>query len=288
MDMASESGLKGQRLYDQVFSCLRNVVDNQLSKSLTGESAKFLLKRLQDHTFYVGRIDRAEARGAEPELNRLLTHLMAEQPPVIKPVSVPQYNLAFLLMAIQEAARDFRRQWQGILGIAPDSDYKPRSWQTIKALTRRYAENWGESFELRPTANLRTTLETAVSRFLESPIGWTGEPTPEQKRDAIERLKTAVARQLPDLTRRRLREHAQSSWHEAWVPRGTGSTITRRIRIEGIYQRQVPIPDARGDATVVDFMNEIQQAVTTALAEFEADVKAAAQNGVAAAPTKAA
>lgn len=274
MDMASASGLKGQRLHDQVFSGLRNVVDNQLSKSLTAESARFLLDRLQQHTYYIGRIDRAEAKGAEPELNRLLEHLMAEQPPVIRPVSVPEYNPAFLLMAIQEAAQDFRRQWQGILGIAANSDYKPRSWQTIKALSRRYAENWGENFELRPTANLRTTLEAAVSRFLESPIAWSGYPTAEQKRDAIERLKTAVTKQLPDLARRRLREQPQPSWQEAWAPRGAGSTVTRRIRIEGIYQRQVPIPDARGDKAVLEFMNEIEAAVKQALIEFEAEVSA--------------
>ena len=273
MDMASASGLKGQRLHDQVFSGLRNVVDNQLAKSLTSESARFLLDRLQEHTYYVGRIDKAEAKGAEPELNSLLAHLMAEQPPVIKPVSVPEYNPAFLLMAIQEAAQDFRRQWQGILGIASNSDYKPRSWQTIKALSRRYAENWGENFELRPTANLRTTLEAAVSRFLESPIGWSGDPTPEQKRDAIERIKTAVTRQLPDLARRRLREQPQPSWQEAWSPRGAGSTITRRIRIEGIYQRQVPIPDARGDKAVLEFMKEMEDAVQQALAVFKTEVE---------------
>ena len=276
MDMASASGLKGQRLHDQVFSGLRNVVDNQLSKTLAPESARFLIERLQGHTFYVGRIDKADAKGAEPELNRLLAHLMAEQPPVIKPVSVPRYNTAFLMMTIQEAARDFRRQWQGILGISQDSDYKQKSWQTIKALSRRYAENWGENFELRPTANLRTTLEAAVSRFLEGPIGWTGDPTPEQKRDAIERLKTAVTKQLPDLARRRLREKPQPSWHEAWAPRGAGSTITRRIRIEGIYQRWVPIPDSRGDQAVVEFMSEMEHAVNTALADFEAQVKAEA------------
>lgn len=273
MDMASASGLKGQRLHDQVFSGLRNVVDNQLAKSLTPESARFLLDRLHEHTYYVGRIDKAEAKGAEPELNKLLAHLMAEQPPVIKPVSVPEYNPAFLLMAIQEAAQDFRRQWQGILGITSNSDYKPRSWQTIKALSRRYAENWGENFELRPTANLRTTLEAAVSRFLESPIGWSGDPTPEQKRDAIERLKTAVTRQLPDLARRRLREQPQPSWQEAWTPRGAGSTITRRIRIEGIYQRQVPIPDARGDKAVLEFMKEMEDAVQQALVAFKTEVE---------------
>lgn len=273
MDMASASGLKGQRLHDQVFSGLRNVVDNQLAKSLTPESARFLLDRLQERTYYVGRIDKAEAKGAEPELNKLLAHLMAEQPPVIKPVSVPEYNPAFLLMAIQEAAQDFRRQWQGILGIASNSDYKPRSWQTIKALSRRYAENWGENFELRPTANLRTTLEAAVSRFLESPIGWSGDPTPEQKRDAIERLKTAVTRQLPDLARRRLREQPQPSWQAAWSLRGAGSTITRRIRIEGIYQRQVPIPNARGDKAVLEFMKEMEDAVQQALALFKTEVE---------------
>ena len=279
MDMASESGLKGQRLHDQIFSGLRNVVDNQLSKSLPSESARFLLERLQHHTFYVGRIDKAEARGAEPELNRLLGHLIAEQPPVIQPVSVPQYDRAFLMMAVQEAARDFRRQWQGILGIAPDSDYKPKSWQTIKALSRRYAENWGEDFELRPTANLRTALETALSRFLENPIRWGGDPTPEQKRDAIERLKTAVAKKLPDIVNQRLREEPTTSWREAWLPRGARSTDTRRIRIEGIYQQQVPIPDARGGKTVLDFMKKIEEIVDEALREFEAQVKAGSLSG---------
>lgn len=274
MDMAYASGLKGQRLHDQVFAGLRNVVDNQLAKSVTAESSRFLLERLHQHTYYVGRIDRAEAKGAEPELSRLLDHLMAEQPPVTKPVSVPEYNQAFLLMAIQEAAQDFRRQWQGILGITANSDYKPQSWQTIKALSRRYAENWGENFELRPTANLRTTLEAAMSRFLESPIAWSGDPTTEQKRDAIERLKTAVSKQLPDLARKRLREQPQPSWQEAWLPRGDGSTVTRRIRIEGIYQRQVPIPDARGDKAVLEFMNEIENAVQRALTDFKAAVAA--------------
>lgn len=283
MDMASEAGLKGQRLHDQVFSGVRNMVDNQLSKSLTAESARFLLERLQAHTFYVGRLDKVDAKGAEPELNRLLAHIMAEQPPVVRPVSVPQYNPAFLLMVIQEAARDFRQQWHGLLGIAHDSENKQRPWQTIKALSRRYAEGWGENFELRPTANLRTKLEMAVSQFLEGPTGWSGDPTPEEKREAIEWLKTAVTKQLPALARRRLREQPQLAWHQAWIPRGAGSTITRRIRIEGIFQRWVPIPESRGDQAVVEFMNDVDQVVNEALHEFEAQVKAGATNKTAAA-----
>lgn len=277
MDMAAESGLKGQRLHDQIFSGLRNVVDNQLAKSVTADSARYLLERLQNNTFYVGRLDRAEPKGAEPELNKLLDHLMAEQPPVVKPVSVPEYNPAFLVMAIQEAAQDFRKRWQGILNIAHDTEHKPKPWQTIKALSRRYAENWGENFELRPTANLRTALESAISRYLESPISWSGDPTPEQKRDAIERLKNAVARQLPDLARRRLRENPQPAWNEAWMPRGLGSTATRRLLIEGIYQRWVPIPEARGDQLVLEFIKEIEDLVNAALHEFRQQVEAEAR-----------
>ncbi len=64
--------------------------------------------------------------------------------------------------------------------------------------------------------------------------------------------------------------------------------MTRRIRIEGIYQRQVPIPDARGDETVVEFMNEMEHAVRTALAEFEIQVKGEAQNYVAVVPPQSA
>lgn len=165
---------------------------------------------------------------------------------------------------LSAAARDLRTQWQGFLSIAPVLAHKPKSWQSLKALTRRYAEGWGETYELRPAANLRAPLELAASRFLESPISWSGEPTPEQQRDAIERLKSAVARKLPEL-----------AWQDAWLPRGTGSTTARRILIEGIYERWVPVPDARGDQTVVEFIGEIERVVQEALAEFEAEVKAA-------------
>lgn len=240
-------------------------MENQLRDAVPHDAARHLLERVQQNTFHLGQLDRTEAKGAIPEMNRLLDHLMRAQPEVIEPVAYPTYDRAFLLMALQEAARDFRRQWQGILGVSADSEHKPRSWQTIKALSRRYAENWDDGIELRPVANLRTALESAVSRYLENPINWSGRPSTEQKRDAIEHLKKQVTSQLTDLARRRLREQPQQSWQEAWLPRGTGSTVTRRIKIEGIYQQQVPIPDARGDQSVVKFMGEIEDLIQQAL-----------------------
>jgi len=272
MDLASSPEFKGQQLLDHVFLGMRNIVDNELAKNVSPDATRFLLSRLEHHTFFLGNIHKADAKGAARELNRLLSHLTAAQPAVRRPVAFPRYSEAHLMLVIQEAARDFRAQWHGLLGMAQDPSFKPRAWQIIKALTRRYAENWGEDFELRPTANLRTALETAVSRLLEAPIEWAGEASPEQKRDAIERLKSIVTAKLPELTRKRLRERPQSAWRDAWTPRGIGSTKTRNIRIEGIFERWVPIPNARSDKTDIEFLNEIEEIVRAALKDFEDEV----------------
>jgi hypothetical protein len=161
------------------------------------------------------------------------------------------------------------------LGLAAHAEFKPKAWQTIKALSRRYAEGWDDGFVLQPTSNLVASLSSAVSRFLETPIGWSGSPTPEQKRETIDRIKTAVTKQLPKLSARRLREQPQPVWHEAYALRGAGSTFDRRLRIEGIYERWVPIPDARGDRMVYEFLNEVKEVVIGAVEAVEQEVRAA-------------
>ena len=180
-----------------------------------------------------------------------------------------------LNLAIQEAARDFRQQWKGMLGIAPDHENKPKPWQTIKALSRRYAEGWDDGFVLRPTSNLVAALSGAISRFLETPIEWRGNPTPEQKRETIDRIKAAVTLQLPKLSNRRLREQPQPVWHEAYSLRGTGSTFERRMRIERIYERWVPVPDSRGDRLVFEFLSEVKEVVMSAVGGVEREVHSA-------------
>lgn len=273
MDAVKGDNLKGQAKLDHVFGGLRNVVDNQVARSVSPDAARYLLEQLEQRTFYVGKIDQFDPRPAKPELNRLLDTLAAAQPPVFEPVAFPRYNTDNLVLAIQEAARDFRGQWQGMLGIAPHPAFKPRAWQTIKALSRRYAEGWDDGFVLRPTSNLVAALSAAVSRFLESPIEWTGDPTADQKRETIDRIKTAVSLQWPVLSQRRLRELAQPAWKDAYALRGSGSTFDRRLRIEGIYEHGVPIPDARGDRVVLEFLNEVKTVVLDAVKHLEAEAE---------------
>ena len=275
MDAVKGENLKGQAKLDHVFGGLRNVVENQLAKNVSAEAGRYLLDHLSNSTFYVGRIDEADPKPAKPELLKLLTYLAAAQPSVFEPVAFPEYSSDNLVLAIQEAAREFRQQWQGTLGLAPHPEFKPMSWQTIKALSRRYAEGWDDGFVLRPTSNLLAALSVAISRFLESPIGWTGNSTAEQKRETIDRIKTAVTKKLPALSTRRLREQPQPVWHEAYSLRGTGSTFERKMRIEGIYERWVPVPDARGDRFVFEFLSEIKDVVIGAVDGVGQEVKKA-------------
>ena len=276
MDAVKGENLKGHAKLEHVFGGLRNVIENQLAKNVSTESARYLLERLKKHTFYVGRIGELDPKPAKPELLRLLVYLSSVQPPIPEPVAFPKYSPDNLVLAIQEAARNFRQRWQGTLGLAEHAEFKPKAWQTIKALSRRYAEGWGDDrFVLQPVSNLSAALSSAVSRFLETPIGWSGNPTSEQKRETIDRIKSEVAKQLPKLSRQRLREQPQPVWHEAYSLRGFGSTFDRRLRIEGIYERWVPIPNVRGDALAFEFLNEVKAAVFSAVDAVESGVRAA-------------
>ncbi len=272
MDLVKGDNLKGQAKFDHVFGGLRNIADNQLAKNVSADAARNLLEHLETGTFYVGRINELDPIPAKPELNKLLHYLAAAQPPVFEPVALPEYRDDKLGFAIQDAAREFRQQWKGTLGFAA---VRPKPWQTIKALSRRYAEGWDDGFVLRPTSNLIAALSAAISRFLETPIGWSGNPTPEQKRETIDRIKSKVAQDLPLLSTSRLREQPQPQWLEAYSLRGGGTTRIRASRIEGIFERFVPVPDAASaDRQVWEFLDEVKAVVNKAVDEIKQEISA--------------
>jgi len=274
MDLVKGDNLKGQAKIDHVFGGLRNIVDNQLAKNVSADAARALLDHLADSTFYVGRIDELDPTPAKPELNKLLRHLSRFQPPLPVPVALPKYRDDKLGFAVQEAAREFRQQWKGFLGLLPD--VKPKHHNSIKALSRRYAEGWDDGFHLRPTSNFVAALLAAISRFLETPIEWSGNPTSEQKRETIDRIKSLVARGVPLLSARRLRTQPQPQWHEAYALRRQGSSKPRANRIEGIFEKFVPVPDAVStDREVWEFLDEVKAVVMAAIDKVEQEISAA-------------
>jgi hypothetical protein len=161
---------------------------------------------------------------------------------------------------VKDATEAVRGLWHTIL------DTKP--WQTIKAFNRRYAEG-REHYFLDPAANLRAELGNTISRFLDNPIGWEGTATPEAKREIIDSMKSRVAEVLPDLVRERLRAKPIQQWKEAYWLRGPGSTFDRKLKIESIFERWVPIPRMTEDSVTQEimgeFLGEVKGAVNDAI-----------------------
>ena len=135
-------------------------------------------------------------------------------------------------------------------------------------MSRRYAEGFDDGYHLRPVSNLLSDMTLAIARFLESPVRWEGNPSAEDKRAILERVKASVSRELVLFCNRQLREEPQAQWHEAYAFRGRGSTFHRKMRIEALYERQVPIPGGGSEDVlhVQRFIDAIKHLVKEAIA----------------------
>ncbi|MGH9432979.1 MAG: hypothetical protein ACRD3T_15705, partial [Terriglobia bacterium] len=112
--------------------------------------------------------------------------------------------------------------------------------------------------------------------FLDNPIGWDGTATIEAKREIIDTIKSKVAEVLPVLVRERLRVKPIQQWNEAYWLRGYGSTFDRKLKIESIFERWIPIPRMTDDAEiqriVVELLEEVKGAVRDAIEDVRKQV----------------
>ena len=273
MDAVSGESLQGRAKKEHVRNGLRNVVDNQVARNVSTAAARHLLDYLQANTFFLGDIDKADATKAHAELKRLMGRLQEGAPTIANAVAFPEYSTDNLVLAIQEAALSFRTPWKARLGIERHSEINMEPWQSIKAMSRRYAENFDDGYHLQPSSNLRSSLGISVSRFLENPVQWSADATLDEKREIIDRIKSLVTNKLGDISKRRIKEHPQSTWLEAYNLRGAGSTFNRKHKVEAIYARWVPVPDGRGDPVVKEFLDEVKLVVTDAIEIIKEEVK---------------
>ncbi len=273
MDEVHGPNLRGRAKNEHAFNNLRNIVENQLAKSLPSEVVRFVTDHLEPNVFYLGKLNDSTPAPAYPELRRLLTRLEKSAPKPKRAVAFPRYNTDHLVLSIREAAEAFRLPWRARLGLDTHPNESPYAWQSIKAMTRRYAEGFDDGYPLRPASNLLTSLSIAISRFLETPTSWDGDPTPEEKRETIDVIKAKVSTSLARLSARRLREQPQPQWQTAYAYRGFGSTRDRRNTVEGIYARWVPIPTGIGDMDAEEFLGDVKSKVLAAIDEVRQEVE---------------
>lgn len=271
MDEVKGPNIKGwQAKREYAFSGVRNVVENQIAKSLTPDVARFMLAQLEANAYYLGALQKGEPVAAKAELSRLLHDLTSIVTPA-KPAQVfPDYGACDLLvLALQKGVEDFRVPWRAYLSIQRHSGHRPLPWQSVKAVSRRYAEGFDDGYEIRPASNLLNSLTLAIARFLENPIGWHGSPSADDRRLILDRIKAAVSKKLTRFCARQLRQKAQPDWQAAYSVRGTGSTFDRRLKIENLYERWVPEPANEADDMqhVQDFIEAVKLVLTSAIEE---------------------
>lgn len=267
------SNIKGwQAKREYAFSGVRNVVENQIAKSLTPDVARFMLAQLEAKAYYLGALQKGDPLAAKAELSRLLNDLTSIVLPPKPAQAFPDYGTYDLLvLALQKGVEDFRVPWRAYLSIQRHSGHRPLPWQSVKAVSRRYAEGFDDGYEIRPASNLLNSLTLAIARFIENPIGWDGNPSAEDRRLILDRIKAAVSQKLTAFCVRQLRAKAQPDWQTAYAFRGTGSTFDRRLKIESLYERWVPEPanDADDMQHVQEFIEGVKLVVTSAIEETQ-------------------
>ncbi len=273
----------------KAFSGLRSLVENEVSRNVSREAARQLAAHLEGSTFYLGYLDAKKyPEGWEDEdkaafeqslgqdLLHLTEHLILRAHPQLRQPSVPNYSFESLGLAVREASVAFQEVWEARLGYKRVEGISSAPWQSIKAMARRHAEGWFDGYWLRPTDTLISLTRNVLSRFLESPLGWSPEGkkiTREQEAEIIDRLKQIVSEQLTELSKTRLWKQPQTRWQGAYEPSGTGSTFLRKQRVHELFVHQVPIPQSISDRWAQAWVEEVKQVLLGALSLLEEEAK---------------
>ncbi len=269
----------------KAFSGLRSLVENEVSRNVSRESAKKLAVHLDGSTFYLGFLDPkkypedwdnddkiAFEESLGEELFQLTEHLTVRANPQLLQPSVPDYSFESLALAVREASVAFQDIWDARLGYKFVEGISSAPWQSVKAMSRRYAEGWFDGYWLRPTDTLVSLTRNVLTRFLEKPLRWLPEQkkiTAEEQAAIIDRVKQIVNDELTELSKIRLWKQPQTRWQAAYEPSGTGSTFLRKQRVHELLEHQVPIPQSISDRWAQAWVEEIKMMLIGALEKLQ-------------------
>ncbi len=175
------------------------------------------------------------------------------------------YDPIGISFAIQDGAAKFIRPWKSRLGLASYGSYRKEHWTRVKALNRRIAGQLAFEYDnLRPVADLHTTLMEALSRYLDSPLQ---EAEADGDHRAATRARRIVAARLQRVCHERIVEKQLAAWRVANDQAGVGSTNRRALMIAALLDEAAPIPDAVMTANSKEFLRDIAEVVTSAVTE---------------------
>ena len=290
MDHASGEDLRdGKAKKEKVFGGVRNVLDNQIARTLSRDAARHLEVQLQANTFYFAHLDgkfqtkdEMQIRKFEKRLGKQLLDfvvcLAARKQPDLRLPGYPKYSMRSLGLAVREASLAFIESWDAKLGFKFVDGESTVPWQSLKALSHRYAEGWlRDGYWLRPIDQLTANLRNVLTKFLDNPIEWGGKPvSDEEKQDILDGLKQRITEPLAGIAETRLRKLPLADWQAAYGLGNVikkGSTVVRRHSVRSIFHAQVPVPESRSDRASEMWMEEIEQVVTSVVQQLQREAE---------------
>jgi len=232
---------------------------------------------LDNHIFYVSNIHKLVPEGARATRSQFIKLIEVFQSAITPPAHLPAtpvYDLDRLMTPIRHATEKFHKTWNSKLGLVSYSTILPEHWTRIKALTRRLAYRWSDSYDtLQPVADLIRLVTEQLDAFITEPQGWKpAKPVEQDAEEAVRFVRQEVHSRLHDLAARRIFTDQVRDWMTAYEYRGTGSTIHRAGEVRAIFEDAAPIISERPLLHSREFLEAISRL-------FEEAVSAAGSRG---------
>lgn len=277
-DLVKGNNLAGfEQKRDHVLGSVGNAISS-LRQTLGPSVSATLERQIESHAFFLGGLDRTLDRipsGFRGELKALFEMMQLAARPVAPVVLGPRYTTAGLEIALRDAVEGFLAPWRGRLGIKYHDGIAKEHWTRVKALSRRFANDWGNEYDdLRPVADLVARLQEGISRWLDSPAGWSRDPKDQSEREAaLALVRQQVFGALHDLAQERLSAEHRGDWQAAFEFAGRGSGQRRAEQIDHIYVEAAPEMSSAMSGSARGFLHHlhriVREAVEAAKGEFE-------------------
>jgi len=240
---------------------------------------------LDNHIFYVSNIQKLLPEGARATRAQFIKLLGVFQAAITPPTYVPAtpiYDLDRLLIPLRYAAEKFHQTWNARLGLGSYSTILPEHWTRIKALTRRLAYQWADSYDtLQPVADLIRLVTEQLDAFITEPKGWNpAKPAEEEAEEAVRSVRQEIHSRLHDLAAKRIFADQVRDWMVAYEYRGTGSTVQRAGEVRAIFEDAAPIISERSVLHSKEFLEAISRLFQEAVGAAGSRSKPQIETGV--------
>ncbi len=259
---------------NHILASLENAI-NGVEEAIGSNAGKRLRRSLDRKVFFVSRIQNIPyPKFTEKQFSALDEAIKSSIVPVEVPEAIPVYDLANLVLCIHSATENFHNNWRARLGLTYKSDVTAEHWTKIKALSRRFANQWEDQYDtLRPVADMIKLLSERIADFITKPRSWkTHTPSEESQQIAVNKVAQEVYSRLHSLISDRLFHDHLHEWGNAYAHRGIGSTRVRARDIRFIYEIATPVPAEAPTTESIDFLDIIREIFRDAAISAGAEV----------------